>query len=81
MAREVRMGGLAEADALSAIAQFAELATDSFQALTPAVSDYELAKQYLQHFAVGLRAVRALHLALASNNGVNTLYTLGEELL
>ena len=81
IAREVRMGGLAERDALLAIAQFDELVADSFQVLAPSVVDYELAKGYIQHFATKLRAGDALHLAIASNNGVKTLYTLDDGLL
>ena len=81
IAREVRMGGLAESDALLAIAQFDELVVDSFQVLAPSVADYELAKAYIQHFATKLRAGDAMHLAIASNNGAKTLYTLDEGLL
>ncbi len=81
IAREVRMGGLAESDALLAIGQFDELVTDSFQVVAPRVADYELAKEYIQHFATKLRAGDALHLAIASNNGATTLHTLDEGLL
>jgi predicted nucleic acid-binding protein len=81
IAREVRMGGLAEADARLAIGQFDELVADSFQVLAPSVVDYELAKGYIQHFATKLRAGDALHLAIASNNGAKMLYTLDEGLL
>lgn len=81
IAREVRMGGFAEPDARLAIGQFDELVTESFQVLAPAVADYELAKDYIQHFATKLRAGDALHLAIASNNGAKFLYTLDEGLL
>ncbi len=81
IAREVRMGGLAESDALLAIGQFDELVAESFQILVPGVADYELAKEYIQHFATKLRAGDALHLAIAHNNGAKTLYTLDEGLL
>ena len=81
IAREVRMGGFAESDALLAIAQFDELVTDSFQIVTPGIADYELAKDYIQHFATKLRAGDALHLAIASNHGAQTFYTLDEGLL
>lgn len=81
IAREVRMGGLAESDALLAIAQFDELMVESFQILAPSVADYELAKECIQHFATKLRAGDALHLAIASNHGAKTLYTLDEGLL
>lgn len=81
IAREVRVGGLAESDALLAIAQFDELVADSFQVVAPGVADYELAKAYIQHFATRLRAGHALHLAIAANNGARTLYTLDDGLL
>lgn len=81
VAREVRMGGLAETDALRAVAQFDELVTESFQVVAPGVADYELAKAYIAHFATKLRAGDALHLAIAHNNGAKTFYTLDEELL
>lgn len=81
VAREVRMGGLAETDALRAVAQFDELVTESFQVVAPGVADYELAKAYIVHFATKLRAGDALHLAIAHNNGAKTFYTLDEELL
>lgn len=81
IAREVRMGGLVGADALSAIAQFDELGADSLRVVTPSVSDYELAKAYVQHFASKLWAGDALHLAIASSNGAEMLCTLDEGLM
>jgi predicted nucleic acid-binding protein len=81
IAREVRMGGLAEPDAMMVIGQFDELVAESFQVLVPTVADYELAKSCIQHFATKLRAGDALHLAIASNHGVITLYTLDVGLL
>ncbi|MFZ5615278.1 MAG: type II toxin-antitoxin system VapC family toxin, partial [Pseudomonadota bacterium] len=55
--------------------------TDSFQIVAPGAADYELAKEYIQHFATKLRAGDALHLAIAHNNGAKPLYTLDEGLL
>lgn len=81
IAREVRMGGLAENNALLAIGQFDELVSESFQVIVPSVADYEDAKVFIQHFATKLRAGDALHLAIASNNGAKMLYTLDEGLL
>lgn len=81
IAREVRMGGLAEPDALLVIGQFDELVSESFQVLAPTVADYELAKAFIQHFATKLRAGDALQLAIASNHGAKTLYTLDAGLL
>ncbi len=81
IAREFRMGGLVESDALLVIGQFDELVTDSFQVVAPGAADHELAKEYIQHFATKLRAGDALHLAIAHNSGAKTLYTLDEGLL
>ena len=81
IAREVRMGGFAEADGLLAIGQFDELVSESFRIVSPSVTDYELAKEYTQHFATGLQAGDALHLAIAHNNGAKILYTLDDGLL
>jgi predicted nucleic acid-binding protein len=81
IAREVRMGGLAESDALLAVGQFDELVAGSFHVLVPGVADYELAKAYIQHFATKLRAGDALHLAIANNHHAKTFYTLDEGLL
>lgn len=81
IAREVRMGNFAEPDASLAIAQFDELMRESFQVVAPGAADYELAKEYIQHFATRLRAGDALHLAIAGNSGAKILYTLDEGLL
>ncbi|WP_296752099.1 type II toxin-antitoxin system VapC family toxin [Thiobacillus sp.] len=81
IAREVRMGGFVESDALLAIGQFDELVADSFQVVAPSVVDYEQAKECVQHFATKLRAGDALHLAIASNISAKMLYTLDEGLL
>ncbi len=81
VAREVRMGGLAEAVALLAIGQFDEMVASSCQVLVPGAADYELAKGYVENFATKLRAGDALHLAIASNHGATMLCTLDEGLL
>lgn len=81
VAREVRMGGLVENDALLAIGQFDELVAASFQVMTPSVADYEQAKGYIQRFSTKLRAGDALHLSIARNNDAKMLYTLDEGLL
>ena len=81
IAREFRLGGMAQAEALQAIGQFDDMVAGSCQVLVPGAADYELAKGYIQHFATKLRAGDALHLAIASNHGATTLYTLDEGLL
>lgn len=81
IAREVRMGGLTEADAVAAIDQFDELVAESCQVLAPGAADFELAKRFVQHFATKLRAGDALHLAIASNHGAKIIYSLDGGLL
>jgi predicted nucleic acid-binding protein len=81
IAREVRMGGLVETDAMLAIGQFDELVAESCQVLVPGAADYELAKGFVQNFSTKLRAGDALHLAIASNHGAKTFYTLDLGLL
>lgn len=81
IAREVRMGGLAETDAQRAVRQFDELVAESFEVVAPGVADYETAKGFVQNIATKLRAGDALHLAIACNHGAKTFYTLDEGLL
>ena len=81
IAREVRMGGLPETEALQAIVQFDQLVNESFRVLLPGPADYELARKYIQRFATKLRAGDALHLAIAHNQGAKMFYTLDEGLL
>lgn len=81
VAREVRVGGLAEAEARLTMDQFDEMVAASCQVVVPGAADYELAKSYIQHFATKLRAGDALHLAIASNHGAKMLCTLDEGLL
>lgn len=81
LAREVRMGALAEDNALAAMDQFDAMVAESFQVLAPGAADFELATGYIKHFATKLRAGDALHLAIASNHGAKMFYTLDEGLL
>jgi len=61
--------------------QFDNLVAESFQFLAPRAADFELATGYIKHFATRLRAGDALHLAIASNHGLRTVYTLDHGLL
>lgn len=81
LAREVRMGGLAERDARGADEQFAQMVEESYQVVTPSASDFALATSYVQNFATKLRAGDALHLAIARNHAMKALYTLDEMML
>ncbi len=81
LAREVRMQALTETNALAAMDQFDHLVTESLQVLAPRAADFDLATSYIKHFATKLRAGDALHLAIASNHGAKTFYTLDQGLL
>lgn len=81
LAREVRMGGLKQADARGAGVQFDRMIEEAHQVLTPTAVDFALAKRYVENFATKLRAGDALHLAIAKNWGMEALYTLDENLL
>ena len=81
LAREVRMGAMDPRIALDADQQFEAIIGESFAVFVPAVDDLELAKRYLAEPRTGLRAGDALHLAIASNNGAEAVYSLDKTLL
>jgi len=81
IAREVRMGGLDASAAARADARFEAMVRDSFAVLSPTAADFDLARRYLIRFETGLRAGDALHLAIASNHGAETLYSLDQILV
>ncbi len=81
LAREVRMGALAEGHALATLDQFDNLMAESFQILAPAAADFDQATTFIRHFATKLRVGDALHLAIAHNRGARMFYTLDEGLL
>jgi uncharacterized protein len=81
LAREVRVGGLAEQAARDADARFESTMTQSFAIVLPDRNDFDLCKRYLQRFETALRVGDALHLAIASNRGAQAFYTLDRKLL
>lgn len=81
MAREVRMKHLNPRTAESVIAEFEALVQESCQVWLPGAADYDLARSLLARFDTGLRAGDALHLAIARNQGAETILTLDEGLL
>ena len=81
MAREVRMKSINEATACKLIEEFDALAEDSLHVLIPAVEDFDLARGFVAEFAAQLRGPDALHLAIASNNGIDEILTLDDGLL
>jgi len=54
---------------------------ESFKVLLPGPEDFELAKNYLQHYGTGLRAADAFHLAIAANHRASAIYALDKGLL
>lgn len=81
IAREVRMGGLTEADALEVIEKFDQVIKDCFVVELPRASDFDLAATFIRQFNTKLRAGDALHLAIAANRATEMFYTLDEQLL
>jgi hypothetical protein len=81
LAREVRMGALRSKAAIKADAEFAEITAESFVVLLPTTDDYDLAREFLGRYKIGLRAGDALHLAIASNNRATAVYSLDKAFL
>jgi predicted nucleic acid-binding protein len=81
LGREVRMGGLDSRAARAADAQFEAVVAESFVVLRPDTDDFTLAKEYLGHHAIGLRAGDALHLAIAGNHRAEAIYSLDKALI
>jgi len=81
LARDVRMGVIAPETAHDLDAQFEAIIAHSFDVILPDAADFNLCKRYLQRFDTGLRGGDALHLAIASNHEVSTLYSLDKRLL
>jgi predicted nucleic acid-binding protein len=81
LARGVRMRKLSRQAALLAETQFDAIVLETFVALLPSHNDFELARQYLQHYETGLQSGDALHLAIASNNGAQAIYSLDKKIV
>jgi uncharacterized protein len=81
LARDVRMGTITGDQARAAEALFEDVIRESFIVLLPAPDDYDRARRYLQHYAIGLRAGDALHLAIAGNHGAETIYSLDKSMI
>lgn len=81
LGREARMGAMKAADMARAEARFEAMVALSFIVLLPSAADYELARRYLRRFETGLRAGDALHLAIAANQGVETIYSLDKTMV
>lgn len=81
VSRDVRMGELSAAEGADTLEEFETTVAASFVMLVPNSYDFDLAQEYVAHFASQLRAPDALHLAVAHNNGVEFVATLDEGML
>ena len=74
VARKVRAGDLAPAAARRIFALFQQhLAEPRFRLVPIQAAEYRLARQWIEALSTPLRALDALHLAAASNQGLNLL--------
>src|SRR5574340_937606 len=74
-------GAFAGIGARSLLEEFDSTIAASFVELVPNSYDFDLAQEYVAHFATQLRAPDALHLAVAHNNGVEFVATLDKGML
>lgn len=81
IARDVRMKVMTGGDAAIAIADFESKMSPGFSLLPITARDCELARDLLQHYETGLRAGDALHLAIASNNNAQAIYSLDDKMI
>lgn len=81
LAREVRMSGLREEEALAAEGMCDDLIRDVFRVLRPGHDDFVLAGNYIRHYATALRTADALHLAIARNHGADLVLSLDKGML
>lgn len=79
--RDVRMGALTVGQGRRLIAEFDSMVAASLVVLIPSGNDFDLAQEYVAHFATQLRGPDALHLAVAHNNGVEFIATLDNGML
>jgi predicted nucleic acid-binding protein len=81
LAREVRMGAIAEDEARMVDALLEDVILQSFIVLLPSGDDYERARNYLRNYETGLRAGDALHLAIAGNHRAKAIYSLDKTMI
>jgi predicted nucleic acid-binding protein len=81
VSRDVRMGELSASEGSGILEEFDATIAASFVILVPNSYDFDLAQEYVAHFATQLRAPEALHLAVAHNNGAEFVATLDEGML
>ncbi len=76
VAREVRMGKMGANGGSRVKSEFESVLELSFVVLLPNAEDFSLATRFLMRFETGLRAGDALHLAIASNQKAEAIYSL-----
>ena len=81
ISRDVRTRTITAIQGRRLIAEFAAVSVEALVMLTPGANDFELALEYVSHFATYLRGPDALHLAIARNNGVEFIATLDAGML
>jgi uncharacterized protein len=81
LSRLVRMGELERRVALLCSNRFCELLAESFQIALPSPSDFDLCWKFMERFDNSLRAGDALHLAIASNLAVETIFSLDKGMI
>ena len=81
VSRDVRMRALTATEGQNMLAEFDSVIATSFVVLAPNSYDFDMAQEYVAHFATHLRTPDALHLAVAHNNGVEFVATLDEGML
>ncbi|NOT81420.1 MAG: type II toxin-antitoxin system VapC family toxin [Gallionella sp.] len=79
--RDVRMNTLTASQGKRLIAEFESMVAASLVVLIPSAKDFDLAQEYVAHFATQLRGPDALHLAVAHNNKVEFVATLDNGML
>ncbi len=81
LSRLVRMGELKRDIAMLCSARFSTLLAENLQIVLPGIADFDLCRELLARFDNSLRAGDALHLAIASNLAVKTIFTLDNGML
>lgn len=81
MSRDVRLGALTASQGRKLIAEFESMIALSLVLLIPDAKAFDLAREYVAHFASQLRGPDALHLAVAQSNGVEFVATLDNGML
>jgi predicted nucleic acid-binding protein len=62
--------------AAAAETEFDAVIAETFLVLPTRAKDFELGRDYMRQYSVGLRAGDALHLAIAANHQADAIYTL-----